>query len=107
MKAFWTEKEIEGDYLVPETRTVHLPGGRTTTLTCFRLVWQNLDGLLAYNLFSEEDLADRAQRIARETGENFSATFPWVVGYAFREMCLVHYAGGIPAACAMTPAQRS
>lgn len=105
-KTYWTEKETER-YLQPETRMVRLPGGRTRTVTCFRLVWKNLDGLLYYKIFPEEQLAGWAEGIARETGQSFESCFHWIVGDAFGSMCLIDYEGGIPAAYTATPRYRS
>jgi len=103
MRTFWTEREIES-YLERETRSIRLPDGTTTSLTCFNLTWRNLDGLLDYGIFTEEEISDNALKIAKETGKSFQECFSWAVGYAFEEMSLIHYGGGIPAA--LTPAPR-
>lgn len=98
MKTFWTDKEIE-NFLTQETRTVQLPEGRRRTVNCFHLTWRQLDGLLHYNIFSEEWYADHAEKIAQESRRfDFAQCFAWVIAYSFSDMKLLAYGGGIPSA---------
>jgi len=82
MRKFLTQKDVEA-YLEQETRSVRLPGGRQKELTCSRLTWRNLEGLLSEKICTEEYLTGTAEGIARETGKSLPACLSWVIGYAF------------------------
>lgn len=85
---FRTEKEIEA-LLVLETRELPMPDGSTHHVTCFKLIWDNVQSLILNGWdeklnrwgWSRSRLAEEALRVSEETGRSFEDSFEAVVSW--------------------------
>ena len=80
MKPFFTEKQTE-EFLLSETRTLELPGGRIEVITANRLFWYSLDLMIEAYITTLDDLYRYTYMDMSAQNTSFADSFKAIVVY--------------------------
>ena len=69
------------DFHLRETREIAMPDGTRVPVTQFKLIWQNMDTLIATTSYTPDKLVEFALHSQKETGHSFEQSLRNVVAY--------------------------